>query len=315
MKWIILGLFCPIVVFCQKTAFWETKFYFEDGIGNKDSITIGHDTSANYVFNPDFGEANIIDIPWDNVFEVRATHGEQVANPHAQPSFFSKKVIGYVEGGLHPVYRCLYVREPLKFFVRIKNMPLRITWKKENHHGFCNVKDYMTPHKIPLIFDKWWESVAVLNPDAYVCLADTGQYEVTKFSDVHNHFFDYLLEPNSNGTVDTVYGFLLIFLTKSSRYSPCSGIVGVQDLLDRELDMRVYPNPARHGWSVETAPVPARAELYDCIGHRRRFFDIPSSEPHYLDAGGLPPGIYLLRLFDSQSRMPLGSRKLILLRE
>jgi hypothetical protein len=76
-----------------------------------------------------------------------------------------------------------------------------------------------------------------------------------------------------------------------------------------------YPNPARSGWNVESAAVPAHAELYDSIGHRLKAVDILSSEPHYLDAGGLPPGIYMLRLTDANTNLPLGSRKLVLLRE
>lgn len=49
---------------------FETTFYFEDAVRNMDSIRVGHDTAANYSYNPEFGES-FLNTPFDSVFEVR----------------------------------------------------------------------------------------------------------------------------------------------------------------------------------------------------------------------------------------------------
>ncbi|MCF8239236.1 MAG: hypothetical protein K9I85_13830 [Saprospiraceae bacterium] len=57
-------------IFAQKVAMFETTFYFEDAVRNMDSIRVGHDTAANYSYNPEFGES-FLNTPFDSVFEVR----------------------------------------------------------------------------------------------------------------------------------------------------------------------------------------------------------------------------------------------------
>lgn len=66
------GIF-SIPIQAQKVAMFETTLYFEDAVGNMDSIRVGHDTAANSTFNTDFGE-EFINAPFDSVFEVRAAH-------------------------------------------------------------------------------------------------------------------------------------------------------------------------------------------------------------------------------------------------
>ena len=64
---------CCILPFClygQQAAFFETTIYFEDAVGNIDSVVVGMDEEANFEYNPQFGEADI-EAPWDSVFEVR----------------------------------------------------------------------------------------------------------------------------------------------------------------------------------------------------------------------------------------------------
>lgn len=60
--------------YAQQTAFFEWPLYFEDAMGNKDTIIIGSDPNANsFSATGPFGE-DIIDnsVPWDSIFEVRA---------------------------------------------------------------------------------------------------------------------------------------------------------------------------------------------------------------------------------------------------
>ena len=290
MKTLLILLICPLFIFGQKTAFWETKLFFEDGIGNKDSITIGHDLNSNGNFNPDFGEVNIKEVPWSSVFEVRASHNEG-ANGHASPKVLSKKIIGSTEAGLHPTYNCLFVREPLKFFVKVKNLPLKIRWNPDDHNDFCNIKNFMTPHILPQVFLEWYKDTAGLaHPSKYACLANANQYTVNDFSKVDNDFFEFLLEPNNVGSFDTIHGFFIGFLTKSSSNSPCSETVDLLDVVAQELALKMFPNPTSNFINFESTES-LKWELFDFQGRLLKF-----GQEHIIDIQDFKYGLYILKV-------------------
>ncbi len=51
---------------------FKMKLWFQDAVGNKDSIELGYDLLATDSIDSQFGETNIISTPWSNNFEVRA---------------------------------------------------------------------------------------------------------------------------------------------------------------------------------------------------------------------------------------------------
>jgi hypothetical protein len=290
MKTFLILFISPLLIFGQKNAFWETKLFFEDGIGNKDSISIGHDLISNGDFNPEFGEINIKEVPWNSVFEARASHNEG-ANGHASPKVLSKKIIGSTEAGLHPTYGCLFVREPIKFFVKIKNFPLKISWNSEDHNDFCNIKNFITPHILPQVLPGWHKDTAGLaNPIKYACLANENHYTINNFSKVDNDFFEFLLEPNSNGSFDTIHGFYLSFKTQSSSFSPCSGTVDVLDLIKQDLQLTTFPNPTTNFINLESTEF-LTWELFDIHGKLIKW-----GRELMIDIQDLNDGIYFLKV-------------------
>lgn len=289
MKTLLILLISPLFILGQKTAFWETKLFFEDGIGNKDSITIGHDLDSNGDFNPDFGEVNIKEVPWNNVFEVRASHNEG-ANGHSSPKVLSKKIIGSTEAGLHPTHNCLFVREPLKFFVKVKNLPLTIRWNTNDHKDFCNVKNFITPHILPQVFIQWYKDTSGLaHPSKYACLANDNQYVISDFSKVDNDFFEFLLEPNNIGGFDTIHGFFIGFLTKSASNSPCFGTVNVLNVLAQELALKLFPNPSSNFINLESNES-LKWELFDLQGRLLKV-----GEGLIIDLQDFNDGLYILK--------------------
>ena len=290
MKILLILLICPFIVFGQKTAFWETKLFFEDGIGNKDSITIGHDLESNGEFNPDFGEVNIKEVPWSDLFEVRASHNEG-ANGHASPKVLSKKIIGSTEAVLHPTYDCLFVREPLKFFVKIKNLPLKISWNPNEHRDFCNIKNFLTPHILPQVFLEWYKDTSGLaHPSKYACLANDHQYLISDFFAVDNDFFEFLLENNNIGGFDTIHGFFIGFLTRSSSNSPCSETVDVLEVLAQDLALKMFPNPTSNIINLESTET-LKWELFDFQGRLIR-----SGQELIINIEDFKNGLYFLKV-------------------
>src|SRR5690606_28427272 len=124
----IIMMIIPMSIYGQKTAQWETKFYFEDAIGNRDSLTIGYDTTANVVYNPEFGEENIRDVPWDSVFEVRAGRYESDRNLNLP---LSKTLVAKLF--IYNSISCYLPESPIRMFVKIKHLPVTITWDSTHY--------------------------------------------------------------------------------------------------------------------------------------------------------------------------------------
>ena len=55
-----------------KSQEFSFKMFFEDAIGNKDSIVIGFDPNATNGIDEDFGEVNIYNAMWTKDLELRA---------------------------------------------------------------------------------------------------------------------------------------------------------------------------------------------------------------------------------------------------
>ena len=171
---LMVGVFFSIPIQAQKVAMFETTFYFEDALGNMDSIRVGHDTAANSTFNPDFGE-EFINAPFDSVFEVRAAHrhstGLNLENK------LSKKIIGSTEGPLYPVDNCIIGGERILFAVHSKYPPVTVTWDStEFLHSYCRVGSHLSDLFVSETFWEWW-----LNPEwvkEFACLSDTGTYVI-----------------------------------------------------------------------------------------------------------------------------------------
>jgi hypothetical protein len=72
LLWIILFIPNLLSAQQQQTPQFQTTIYFEDTLGHKDSIIIGYDENETQNFiNPNFGEVDITNVPWDSIFEVR----------------------------------------------------------------------------------------------------------------------------------------------------------------------------------------------------------------------------------------------------
>lgn len=237
MKITLLWLFIPYAALCQQTAFFETKLYFEDAAGNKDSLIVGHDEGANHKFNPQFGEIDIT-APWDSVFEVRAGHyldfnqtGEMV---------LSKKIIGSTEGGFHPLYHCLWVTESAVLLVYAKHLPVTVSWKIDDFKGsFCRIGSTLTPHILPKVTEFWHEDPEALKLSA--CMAEVDSFTTQIFD--HGQFGFYRIDEVEGIGTDTVFAFLLNFRFQNAIESPCTATIVSTDTQVDYPESSIYPNP------------------------------------------------------------------------
>lgn len=230
-------------IYCQDLLF-ETELYFEDAIGNKDTITIGFDTTANKKYNPNLGELNII-TSFDSVFEVRASHGLDYQN---SSMVLSKTIIGFCE--LAWPINC-YSGEPINIFIHAEHQPIKVKWDRKDflkskctygsfiHYNF--LYEIVDPNAI--IFDPEFEYECLGNQDStYIFIGkeyvqDDGNLEELPYTTVIN--------------VDTIYGFQLM-LEPSANISPCFVTSNV-NIVSQNEDLSIFPNPSYGIFNIHDA--------------------------------------------------------------
>ena len=67
-------VFAICILSYAKSQEFSFKMFFEDAVGNKDSIVIGYDPNATNGIDEDFGEVNILETPFKPDFEVRISN-------------------------------------------------------------------------------------------------------------------------------------------------------------------------------------------------------------------------------------------------
>ena len=291
MKWTILLILVPLFGIAQQNAFFETTIYFEDAIGNKDSVIVGHDENANHYYNPEFGEMDIVE-PWDSVFEVRAAHYLDFSSPDGE-LVLSKKIIGSNEGGIHPTFGCLMANEPIVLFVNVKNLPLSVSWDQNSFaNSICLNRSTLTSHLWPMILYDWWFDEALMNS---ACLAEIESFQFNKF-DIGGVGF-YLIDEIENNAVDTMVALLLNFRFQNAVDSPCSATVSTVNISKEYRGMSIYPNPAFNQIRIES-------DAYDywiIINQESKL--IKKGRSKSINIENFQSGIYYLSFFDADGRL------------
>ncbi len=286
MRYIYIFIFLvPILLQGQKTAQWETKFYFEDAAGNRDTITVGYDLDANFTYNPDFGEVDIKDVPWDSVFEVRA--GQKDAGV-IHDVILSKKIINRSFKSRYDI-GCDYGGEVIRIFVKAKYLPLTITWDSLYFSTVCHNGSYLAPHYLTeIIYNQWFiGNSGEVAP--YYCLS---QQSACVLDSVGNKYYlnAQLTIKNADNTLDTLYPLNLYTFPIGHEASPCKGSVDVKDVSPDHTDIKVYPNPGQTTVYIGYTDR-LRWELTDTQGKKIAI----GSDP-WLEIGELPQGVYFLNI-------------------
>ena len=286
MRHIYIFIFLvPILLYGQKTAQWETKFYFEDAAGNRDTITVGYDLDANNTYNPDFGELDIRDVLWDSVFEVRAGHREAGVIPDV---ILSKKIIGRNRWEF-PDYNCFYGGGVIRIFVKVKYLPLTITWDSTYFNNECHGGDYLAPHAYyDILYNQWFiGNSGEVAP--YYCLSKQTN-SVLDSVGTEYHLNAQLTIKNADNTLDTLYPLNLYTFPIGHEASPCRDYVAVEEISPDHTDIKVYPNPGQTTVYIGYTDR-LRWELTDTQGKKLAI----GSDP-WLEIGELPQGVYFLNI-------------------
>lgn len=296
VNFLLIGLLmaCQQYANAQKTPIFEAFLYFEDAIGNKDTLVIGYDTaSQNDRIYPEFGEV-WINTPLDSIFEVRAFHVDDFSQK------MSKKIIGGCEktGGA-PCYGSAGAR----IVVSAKHPPIKIRYDSTQFGiGSCQEHAIISPDYLMYFIENWWEA------DLYYCMCSTST--ITYDLNFQGQKFEVEAEVEGKGTM-TLPGLFWVLRF----WGPCPNLLSSPfPSQPPSLQLSISPNPitecAELQFSVERSGT-VRMGLFDLLGKMVQMRTVSATSGTNtldMDLQGLSAGAYVVRLTNGRS---LGSVKLI----
>jgi hypothetical protein len=193
------------------------KIYFEDAIGNKDTLEFGYDINGTGTIDSIFGEINIIGTPLDSVFDVRIS--DAFWN-NGNGTFQTKKQI--VKNT-----NCVYF-SLITIDFKCNNWPVTATWENSLFNDTCRNGSVFTS----INPGGWWDTgspsdllrAELLNTNQVVF---SSNYIAGQFDE------NYAYINNQN---DTISVFWQAFGDSSIL------IVGIEEL-NNNYDIKIYPNP------------------------------------------------------------------------
>lgn len=263
MKKLLLILFLiPIYTMAQEEFSFE--LYFEDALGNKDTLAIGYDITGSHGVDLSFGEVNRINYPWNNDFEVRITDEFFKRNNSQAGTYHLKKQI--IENG------CDLNNWGIQLAIDIKatQFPIHVSWDSTLFDIDC-LKGSVLTGVIP---GGWW---------------DTSGFRVfmkenTSFY-INNSSNDPLYYTYMEG-LDTIYTTWFTFADSTML---TAGVTSLE-----KSNLQVFPNPFIDDFKLITnIEFPTKSiEIMDIFGKKVDF----EMEDNVFKIRDSASGIYFLNL-------------------
>jgi hypothetical protein len=288
---LLLLLSSQYVLAQMKIPSFEMPIYFEDAKGNKDSIVVGFDESADYTeIDSLFGEDKLF-TPFDSVFDVRIAK----VWSNSEIPITGKKRIRRVENNIFPVFSRFYI------LINAKYNPIKITHKIDLLKSETKLnRAILSKVTLGLATTPWWE-YSNANYD-WVCLA--GQQElyidVSKKKDGKALTNVRLYEVQGQSTAQKIP-----YLTFSQFASgpSCSQILDSEELSQNGIKVAVFPNPVQNSFrlslseNIETKNL--KISIIDSFGKIvKEQFNYNTTDD--IDIQTIPAGFYFLQLSDTK---------------
>jgi hypothetical protein len=239
---ILQSLFCV----CQTaTPMFMDTLYFEDAVGNKDTLWVGYDSTViGFPFSPQFGEIEIT-APFDSVFEVRVIHfGWE------WPYKTYKKLIS----SYHKASWNACGSFNLGFIaIQSKYPPITIRYDSTKYDlSGCHANTIFTPTPDVFVMPEWfWASNYHCLGSSHTYVLDTASVEETIQKEVEGM-----------GLKE-----LPVLFSSNFLYGPCGApIIGTHEV-SSDLDLRIWPNPASDEVQIEDkSGLAAQMVIYNVWG-------------------------------------------------
>ena len=265
-KLILMTIFLFLYQISEAQTF-QFQLFFEDAIGNKDTLTIGYDLNGTEFIDPSFGETNIIGIPLDSMFDVRITNA---FFNNGNATFHTKKQIlpDSCSGWWFPV---------VSIDIKSKNWPVTARWDNSLFNTECREGSVFTS----INPGGWWDTGSPSDLNR-VELANENQVTFMSNYDSswgYNENYAYI-----NSSNDTIPVFWMAF-GDSTLIS-----LGVESI---SVAVNSYPNPVKDVFYIDIQNYLVKEiQVVDMIG-RSKIVDFKNG---YVDMRNFHSGYYLIMI-------------------
>ena len=262
----ILLLILPNSLLYSQVENFEFVLYFEDSVGNRDSVILGFNFAATVGIDPLLGEENIIATEYAEGLDVRITD-EWQRRPQAVGTFHTKKQLVNV-----PEY-------VIGIDINSTNFPVTAYWEKEQ---FTN--EQLNGTLLTSIHPGgWWDTGSPSN----MGLVLLAQSDSVTFSS------------NAPPPVNHNYGFVINSDTISFHwFAMGSQGIGVDASIIDETSVKIYPNPVTHKVLIDVPETERHRiqgiDLYDTFG--MLLMTVAADHNTEIDMSSFPPGTYVVRI-------------------
>jgi Secretion system C-terminal sorting domain len=253
----------------QSTPQFIMPFWFEDAVGNRDTVWVGSDTSASSSkINTQFGEV-LLTTPFDSVFEVRGVHGDD-------SQWRTLKLL--IEDTDHGV--C-----PLPSYTRImihaKHTPVTISWDTTLLSTIfpCNVNSILSPSIDQSLVQFWWTS-------PFIHCMMTSSELVTNLDFNQSGKLQHSFQVEGKG-ITNLHGY---YYTGFWDFPHCYTTLPTSENLPHELSI-CYPNPASNMLQLKFPTTIQRLRVFDMCGKQCYQDATPQSETN-IELTSYPVGMY-----------------------
>jgi hypothetical protein len=233
-----------MVSHAQPTPLFSMPIWFEDTLGNKDTVWVGVDTAASsYFINPQFGEVAIT-TPFDSVFEVRGVHSDDWTWQT------SKTIIEPATSGLG----CLLPGRT-RLMIHALHLPVTVRWDTIRilELAPCHENILLTPTNLPFLLPNWYEGEILFCMMPVDSVILDFNYTISEPASLLKHAFQVqgqgMLELNG------------LYYTGFYDYSYCYTLLGTKSPVEATFDvLRLGPNPASGAGAVLLSQRPERVK-------------------------------------------------------
>ena len=259
----------------------ELPIYFEEALGNSDTIILGYDISASKGMDSALGEINILGTPYSKSFEVRASMYDYQKIRNEDPRISESKKMIIESTCFEPP---LYDEEnSIMVLIKSDNWPIKITWDNTLFQDSCRAM-----------------AIVECSPGGWfdVC-GGNNSFEVIEMkhkSMVTLHRTEYTITTDA----DTLFA---LFFPLSRKIN-----VGVEkpSILDNVI---TFPNPASHSIIINQGELSDMTyQLIDLQGRIIQSMPLPLAHHHVVwDISEVASGIYILAMM--QGTTLIGTRQ------
>lgn len=306
------GCFCFFLItqiaMTQQSLLFESEIYFEDAAGNRDTIEVAYDTTANSYYNLDLDELDLKN-EFNDEFEVRASHSLDWRR-NLKECILSKRIVGSCEKiiNISDPTRICYAGEGIICFVKARHQPVKISWNPSdfiNSGTGCQAASFFTPDFLYHLIDPriWIKQVE----KRFACVDREKEFIVNLDrlyidSMYSKEFTFYTHRTFTNGLEDTILGVELVFEV-SYDLSPCQLNSETEQEKGKSEELKspkIFPNPCTEYIILNNSQInPTDAvQILDQNGRLLKMVDEldRSAKANEIIIGELEPGIYVLKI-------------------